>query len=50
MNLAEHAITATQSPALIGADGGTISYGELYARSQRVAAVLQGRQGAEPAR
>jgi acyl-CoA synthetase (AMP-forming)/AMP-acid ligase II len=40
MNLAEHAITATQSPALIGADGGTISYGELYARSQRVAALL----------
>jgi len=40
MNLAEHAITAARSPALIGADGGTISYGELYARSQRVSALL----------
>lgn len=39
MNIADHAITAAQSPALV-ADGGTISYGELYARSQRVAAVL----------
>ncbi len=28
------------SPALIVADGDTISYGELYARSQRVAALL----------
>ncbi|MGV0039533.1 acyl-CoA synthetase [Mycobacterium colombiense] len=39
MNIADHAITAAQSPALV-ADGDTISYGELYARSQRVAAVL----------
>lgn len=40
MNIADHAIRAAQSPALIVADGDTISYGELYARSQRVAAVL----------
>ncbi|WAJ42592.1 acyl-CoA synthetase [Mycobacterium sp. Aquia_216] len=39
MNIADHAIAATQSPALI-ADGGAISFGELYARSQRVAAAL----------
>lgn len=39
MNIADHAITAAQSPALV-ADGGTISYGELYARSRRVAAAL----------
>ncbi|MGV0052282.1 acyl-CoA synthetase [Mycobacterium colombiense] len=39
MNIADHAITTAQSPALV-ADGDTISYGELYARSQRVAAVL----------
>lgn len=39
MNIADHAITAPQSPALV-ADGGTISYGELYARSRRVAAAL----------
>ena len=31
---------AAQSPALIVADGRTISYGELYASSQRVAALL----------
>ena len=40
MNIADHAITAAQSAALIVADGATISYGELYARSQRVAALL----------
>jgi long-chain acyl-CoA synthetase len=40
VNIADHAIRAAQSPALIVADGGTISYGELYARSQRVAALL----------
>ncbi len=40
MNIADHAIGAAESPALIVADGGTISYGELYARSQRVAALL----------
>ncbi|OBF67972.1 acyl-CoA synthetase [Mycobacterium sp. 852002-51971_SCH5477799-a] len=39
MNIADHAIAAAQSPALI-TDGGTISFGELYARSQRVAAAL----------
>ena len=40
MNIADHADRAAQSPALIVADGQTISYGELYARSQRVAALL----------
>ena len=40
MNIAEHARTAAESPALIVADGGPISYGELYAKSQRVAAAL----------
>ncbi|OBF79480.1 acyl-CoA synthetase [Mycobacterium sp. 852002-51163_SCH5372311] len=40
MNIADHAITAGHSPAIIVADGDTISYGELYTRSQRVAAVL----------
>jgi len=39
VNIADHAITAPESPALI-VDGGTITFGELYARSQRVAAVL----------
>src|ERR1700745_2018448 len=39
VNIADHAIAAAESPALI-IDGGAISYGELYARSQRVAAVL----------
>src|SRR6201985_1423476 len=42
VNIADHAITAAESPALIIADGDTISFGELYARSQRVAAVLYG--------
>jgi long-chain acyl-CoA synthetase len=40
VNIADHAIRAAQSAALIVADGGTTSYGELYARSQRVAALL----------
>ena len=40
VHIADHAISAAQSPALIVADGDTISYGELYARSQRVAALL----------
>ena len=40
MHIGDHAISAAQSPALIVADGDTISYGELYARSQRVAALL----------
>lgn len=39
MNIADHARTAPQSPALI-ADGGAISFGELYDRSRRVAAAL----------
>ena len=42
MNIADHASTAAESPALVVAGGDTISYGELYARSQRVAAVLHG--------
>ncbi len=40
MHIGDHAISRPQSPALIVADGDTISYGELYARSQRVAALL----------
>jgi len=40
VNIADHAITAAQSPALIMSDGGTMSFGELHARSQRVAALL----------
>ncbi|BBY20631.1 acyl-CoA synthetase [Mycobacterium stomatepiae] len=39
MNIADHAIAIAQSPALI-ADGSAISFGELYERSQRVAAAL----------
>jgi acyl-CoA synthetase (AMP-forming)/AMP-acid ligase II len=40
VNIADHANTTAASPALIMSDGGTISFGELHARSQRVAAVL----------
>jgi long-chain acyl-CoA synthetase len=40
LNIADHATGAADSPALIVADGDTVSYGELYARSQRVAALL----------
>jgi long-chain acyl-CoA synthetase len=40
VDIADHAVRAAQSPALIVADGVTVSYGELYARSQRVAALL----------
>jgi long-chain acyl-CoA synthetase len=40
VNIADHAKSAGQSPALIVADGKTVSYGELHARSQRVAALL----------
>jgi acyl-CoA synthetase (AMP-forming)/AMP-acid ligase II len=40
VNIAEHAINAGPSPALIMSDGGVISFGELFARSQRVAAAL----------
>lgn len=39
MNIADHAIAAAQTPALI-TDGGTISFGQLHARSKRVAAAL----------
>jgi long-chain acyl-CoA synthetase len=41
VNIADHAISAPDSPAFIMSDGGTISFGELYARSRRVAALLQ---------
>jgi long-chain acyl-CoA synthetase len=41
VNIADHASTAAGSPAVI-TDGDPISFGELYARSQRVAAVLHG--------
>lgn len=37
MNISDHAADA---PALIVADGGIVSHGQLYARSQRVAALL----------
>lgn len=40
MNIADHASAAPQSPALV-TDGGAISFGELHARSQRVAAALR---------
>ena len=40
MHIGDHAIGGAQSPALIVAGGRTVSYGELYARSQRVAALL----------
>jgi long-chain acyl-CoA synthetase len=40
VNIADHARSAANSPALIVADGRTISYGELHTRSQRVAALL----------
>jgi long-chain acyl-CoA synthetase len=40
VNIADHATSAPSSPALILADGAAISFGELYARSRRVAAVL----------
>ena len=40
MHIGDHANRAAQSPALIVADGRAISYGELSARSQRVAALL----------
>ncbi|WP_156663009.1 AMP-binding protein, partial [Mycobacterium sp. 1274761.0] len=40
MNPAEHAGSAPDSPAVIVTEGRTITYGELFERSQRVAAVL----------
>src|SRR6201990_162443 len=42
MNLADHAMRAPQAAALVVGDG-TVSYGELYERSQRVAALLHER-------
>jgi long-chain acyl-CoA synthetase len=42
VNIADHAITAAQAPALMMSGGATISFGELHARSLRVAAVLHG--------
>ncbi|HEY1441994.1 MAG TPA: AMP-binding protein, partial [Mycobacterium sp.] len=42
MNIVDHGIAAGEAPALIMSGGDTISFGELYARSQRVAAVLHG--------
>jgi len=40
VHIGDHAISAAQSRAVIVAYGDTISYGELYGRSRRVAAVL----------
>ena len=40
MNIADHALGAARSPALIVAGDGTVTYGELFERSQRVAALL----------
>jgi acyl-CoA synthetase (AMP-forming)/AMP-acid ligase II len=40
VNIADHAISAAESPALIIAGGETVSFGELLARSQRLAAML----------
>ena len=40
MNIADHADSDPGSPAVIAADGATITYGELFERSQRVAALL----------
>lgn len=40
MNIADHASGTADSPAVIVTDGPTITYRELYARSQRVAALL----------
>lgn len=40
MNIANHAVRAADSPALIVAGGDTISYSQLNTRSRRVAALL----------
>ncbi len=40
MNIVDHAIRAAKSPALMQPGGGVIAYGELFARSQQVAALL----------
>jgi acyl-CoA synthetase (AMP-forming)/AMP-acid ligase II len=42
VNIVDHAVGAGQAPALIMSDGGVVSFGELYAKSQRVAAALHG--------
>jgi acyl-CoA synthetase (AMP-forming)/AMP-acid ligase II len=42
VNIAEHAISAADSPALISPDGGVVSFGALFASSQWVAALLHG--------
>ena len=42
MNIADHAITDAQAPALIMSGGATVSFGELHDRSLRVAAMLHG--------
>jgi long-chain acyl-CoA synthetase len=39
-NIADHADGDPDSPALIVVDGATVTYGELFERSQRVAALL----------
>ncbi|MDT5094458.1 MAG: long-chain acyl-CoA synthetase [Mycobacterium sp.] len=43
MNLADHAMRAPTSAALVVGDDAPISYGELYERSRRVAALLHER-------
>ncbi|MDG5483414.1 acyl-CoA synthetase [Mycolicibacterium gadium] len=40
MNISDHATEAADSPAVIVADGETITYGDLYSGSRRVAALL----------
>jgi long-chain acyl-CoA synthetase len=40
VHIADHAMRAAESPAFIMAGGDTMAYGELYARSRRVAAAL----------
>jgi acyl-CoA synthetase (AMP-forming)/AMP-acid ligase II len=40
VNIADHAISAPDSPAFIMSGGDTVSFGELYARSRRLAALL----------
>lgn len=40
MDIADHAVDAPRSPALIGPDGRSVTFSELHARSSRVAAFL----------
>ena len=47
MHIGDHAISAAQSRAVIVADGDTISYGELYARSERSAGWMKLASNAE---